>query len=153
MGPVTYAQHLISTPRLPFTAAYFGSIGLTLFFAIKVRRISFLSTVHVSQMWFMNETTHPLIQSFGFDQRPADHSAHMTAAQHYPDTCVRYLPVSVACLVSCQLFPHGRHRVEVCRTLRNQQAFGLDDRLIYVMILSKPSIILSSAIPKPFGEA
>ena len=37
MGPVTYAKHLISGPRLPFTAAYFGSIALTLFFAIKVR--------------------------------------------------------------------------------------------------------------------
>ena len=37
MGPVTYAKHLISGPRLPFTAAYFGSIALTLVFAIKVR--------------------------------------------------------------------------------------------------------------------
>ena len=36
MGPVQYAQHLVSGPRLPFTAAYFGAIGLTLFFAIKV---------------------------------------------------------------------------------------------------------------------
>lgn len=36
MGPVQYAQHLISGPRLPFTAAYFGSITLTLIFAIKV---------------------------------------------------------------------------------------------------------------------
>jgi uncharacterized membrane protein len=34
MGPWTYAQHLISTPRLPFTAGYFGSIGLTLYFSL-----------------------------------------------------------------------------------------------------------------------
>ncbi|TVY81574.1 Protein transport protein SFT2 [Lachnellula suecica] len=34
MGPITYAQHLMSTPRLPFTAAYFGSIGLTLYFSL-----------------------------------------------------------------------------------------------------------------------
>ncbi|PTU22471.1 hypothetical protein P175DRAFT_0433622 [Aspergillus ochraceoroseus IBT 24754] len=34
MGPKTYAKHLVSGPRLPFTAAYFGSIGLTLYFAI-----------------------------------------------------------------------------------------------------------------------
>lgn len=34
MGPWAYVQHLASTPRLPFTAAYFGSIGLTLYFAI-----------------------------------------------------------------------------------------------------------------------
>ncbi|KAL8751161.1 MAG: hypothetical protein Q9184_006158 [Pyrenodesmia sp. 2 TL-2023] len=37
MGPVQYAQHLISGPRLPFTAAYFGSITLTLVFAIKLQ--------------------------------------------------------------------------------------------------------------------
>jgi len=34
MGPMTYVQHLISTPRLPFTATYFGSIGLTLYFSL-----------------------------------------------------------------------------------------------------------------------
>ncbi|KAL8719896.1 MAG: hypothetical protein Q9225_003155 [Loekoesia sp. 1 TL-2023] len=37
MGPVQYAQHLISGPRLPFTAAYFGSITLTLVFAVKLQ--------------------------------------------------------------------------------------------------------------------
>ncbi|KAI2629384.1 vesicle transport protein [Xylaria nigripes] len=34
MGPRTYIQHLTSGPRLPFTAAYFGSIALTIYFAI-----------------------------------------------------------------------------------------------------------------------
>ncbi|KAF2667429.1 SFT2-domain-containing protein [Microthyrium microscopicum] len=34
MGPIQYALHLFSGPRLPFTAAYFGSIGLTLWFSI-----------------------------------------------------------------------------------------------------------------------
>ncbi|KAK0656066.1 Got1/Sft2-like family-domain-containing protein [Cercophora newfieldiana] len=34
MGPWAYAQHLASTPRLPFTAAYFGSLGLTIYFSI-----------------------------------------------------------------------------------------------------------------------
>ncbi|KAL8770054.1 MAG: hypothetical protein Q9209_004092 [Squamulea sp. 1 TL-2023] len=37
MGPLVYAQHLISGPRLPFTAAYFGSIMMTLVFAIKLQ--------------------------------------------------------------------------------------------------------------------
>ena len=36
MGPLAYFQHLISGPRLPFTAAYFGSIGLTLYFSVGV---------------------------------------------------------------------------------------------------------------------
>jgi len=35
-GPVNYAKHLLSAPRLPFTAAYFGSIGLTLFSSISL---------------------------------------------------------------------------------------------------------------------
>ncbi|KUI53948.1 Protein transport protein SFT2 [Cytospora mali] len=34
MGPVAYAQHLFSGQRLPFTAAYFGSITLTLYFSM-----------------------------------------------------------------------------------------------------------------------
>ncbi|RKF58931.1 Protein transport protein SFT2 [Erysiphe neolycopersici] len=34
MGPWTYAKHLISQPRLPFTATYFGSIILTLYFSL-----------------------------------------------------------------------------------------------------------------------
>ncbi|KAI0025458.1 Got1/Sft2-like family-domain-containing protein [Xylariomycetidae sp. FL0641] len=34
MGPYTYAQHLTSGPRLPFTAAYFGSIALTIYFSV-----------------------------------------------------------------------------------------------------------------------
>lgn len=32
-----YARHLMSQQRLPFTAAYFGSIALTLYFSIGVR--------------------------------------------------------------------------------------------------------------------
>ncbi|KAG5657279.1 hypothetical protein KAF25_001868 [Fusarium avenaceum] len=36
MGPMNYVYHLFSTPRLPFTAAYFGSITLTLVFALKL---------------------------------------------------------------------------------------------------------------------
>lgn len=36
MGPLVYAKHLVSGSRLPFTAAYFGSIAMTLYFAIGV---------------------------------------------------------------------------------------------------------------------
>ncbi|ROV97654.1 hypothetical protein VSDG_04581 [Cytospora chrysosperma] len=34
MGPMAYAQHLFSGQRLPFTAAYFGSVVLTLYFSM-----------------------------------------------------------------------------------------------------------------------
>ncbi|GIK02743.1 protein transport protein sft2 [Aspergillus viridinutans] len=36
MGPLVYAKHLVSGSRLPFTAAYFGSIAMTLYFAVKL---------------------------------------------------------------------------------------------------------------------
>jgi len=39
MGPVAYIKHLASAPRLPFTAAYFGSIGLTLYFSLGLRSV------------------------------------------------------------------------------------------------------------------
>ncbi|KAK5212822.1 Protein transport protein sft2 [Exophiala xenobiotica] len=37
MGPYQYAIHLMSGARLPFTAAYFGSIVMTIYFAVGVR--------------------------------------------------------------------------------------------------------------------
>lgn len=37
LGPMTYINHLISGPRLPFTAAYLGSIGLTLYFSLGLK--------------------------------------------------------------------------------------------------------------------
>ena len=48
MGPLTYAKHLLSTPRLPFSAAYFGSIALTLYFAVGVSPRPFYSTISSS---------------------------------------------------------------------------------------------------------
>jgi len=34
IGPVNQAKHLISKERLPFTLAYFSSLGLTLYFSL-----------------------------------------------------------------------------------------------------------------------
>ncbi|KAM3526573.1 hypothetical protein MY4038_006752 [Beauveria bassiana] len=45
MGPMNYVYHLLSTPRLPFTAAYFGSIIMTLAFAIKNTILTLLSAL------------------------------------------------------------------------------------------------------------
>ena len=36
IGPLAYVKHLLSGSRLPFTAAYFGSIGMTMYFSIGV---------------------------------------------------------------------------------------------------------------------
>ena len=48
LGPLTYLRHLTSGPRLPFTAAYFGSIGLTLYFTLGVS--SFLNPLTVAPL-------------------------------------------------------------------------------------------------------
>lgn len=37
MGPMNYVYHLLSGPRIPFTSAYFGSIIMTLVFALKLQ--------------------------------------------------------------------------------------------------------------------
>lgn len=53
MGPFTYAKHLVSGSRLPFTAAYFGSIALTLYFAVGVSILflMLLSSLHPPCLW------------------------------------------------------------------------------------------------------
>lgn len=40
IGPVNHIKHLMSKERLPFSAAYLGSLGLTIYFAVGVRNIS-----------------------------------------------------------------------------------------------------------------
>ncbi|KAI9851438.1 MAG: protein transport protein sft2 [Thelocarpon superellum] len=47
MGPIVYLKHLTSGPRLPFTAAYFGSIGLTIYFSVGLHNtyLTLISTI------------------------------------------------------------------------------------------------------------
>jgi hypothetical protein len=52
MGPVQYAQHLVSGPRLPFTAAYFGAIAMTLYFAIGVSNSCFVFVFYWKWGWW-----------------------------------------------------------------------------------------------------
>lgn len=40
-GPMAYIKHLISPTRIPFTVAYFGSLGMTLYFAVGVPKYPF----------------------------------------------------------------------------------------------------------------
>lgn len=48
MGPYQYAMHLISGPRLPFTAVYFGSIIMTIYFSVGV------SSTHLVECYASN---------------------------------------------------------------------------------------------------
>ncbi|KAM0723244.1 hypothetical protein Q7P37_001445 [Cladosporium fusiforme] len=57
MGPMIYAKHLLSQERLPFTATYFGSIGLTLYFAVGLQSL-FLTLISsivqiVALVWYL----------------------------------------------------------------------------------------------------
>ncbi|KAK5168250.1 protein transport protein sft2 [Saxophila tyrrhenica] len=57
MGPMVYVRHLVSQERLPFTATYFGSIALTLWFALGLRStiLTLLSSIVqlVALAWYL----------------------------------------------------------------------------------------------------
>jgi len=57
MGPVQYARHLMSQERLPFTATYFGSIALTLYFAVGLQStiLTLLSSIVqvIALLWYL----------------------------------------------------------------------------------------------------
>lgn len=110
MGPWAYVQHLLSTPRLPFTAAYFGSIGMTLYFAIGV-----------SQPYLV-----PLgldLPKMGFVLTPS------AAPEHHSHLVLRHHPTGMPCMVFNQLFPNGFEWLETCGHIRGSKGCGLDDRL------------------------
>lgn len=81
MGPMNYIYHLFSAPRLPFTAAYFGSIAMTLVFAIKLHSTIltlFASLIQLAALlWYlvsyfpMGSTGLRLATSFGARQATA----------------------------------------------------------------------------------
>ncbi|RMZ78910.1 hypothetical protein DV737_g3690, partial [Chaetothyriales sp. CBS 132003] len=57
LGPYQYATHLASGPRLPFTAVYFGSIAMTIYFAVGLHStiLTLLSSVIqlVALVWYL----------------------------------------------------------------------------------------------------
>jgi len=57
MGPIQYIQHLVSGARLPFTAAYFGSIALTIYFSVGLHStiLTLLSSIVqlVALIWYL----------------------------------------------------------------------------------------------------
>jgi hypothetical protein len=56
-GPVNHLRHLFSRDRLPFTAAYFGTLFATLYFALHVQSTPFTVLCAVGQivalLWFL----------------------------------------------------------------------------------------------------
>lgn len=68
------ARHLVSEERLPFTATYFGSIGLTLYFAVGVS-CSNPSEFHGSTATQLHTTTHRYTHNNIFVLDGVDHAA------------------------------------------------------------------------------
>lgn len=72
MGPLVYVKHLISEARLPFTAAYLGSIGMTLYSAVGVRFLHTLPTLHPCSSSSPQHHLDFLWYAVGFGIRPTD---------------------------------------------------------------------------------
>jgi len=131
MGPVTYAQHLLSAARLPFTAAYFGSIALTLYFSLGVR-VS-LSSRTLSAAPILHNPTHD-----GLDHLFTDpHAARIQ------DSHVDRISLSVGLLVMVprQLFPYGIERSPTCNHFRRSEGSSVDDRLKIEGVLTNVNLI------------
>jgi hypothetical protein len=89
MGPYQYAVHLVSGSRLPFTAAYFGSIVMTIYFAVGVCCYAALFETFLL-ITLCLASIHP---------------SHFVLV---------YRPTRCTIMVSGQLFPHGKHRSSFC---------------------------------------
>lgn len=100
MGPVAYAQHLLSGPRLPFTAAYFGSITLTLYFSMGVS----LFSVSVDPVRGACCGTGRMVADIGS-------LTASTAPQHDPYPLLCNYPAGRLGMVPRQLLPHGPKRL------------------------------------------
>lgn len=117
MGPYAYAMHLISGPRLPFTAVYFGAIVMTVYFAAGVSPSSVASCKDV-----VANTLGPA------SQYPLDHS-------------LRWYSTCSLGVVSCQLLPYGQHRFKIRCTRGWGESGGVDERLN--VDHAKPSTVYS----------
>jgi hypothetical protein len=105
MGPMQYAMHLISGPRLPFTAAYFGSIIMTIYFAVGV------SPLESSLRCCKTLLTLP--------SAPLDNLDSI-----FGDCAARGFGV-----VFGQLLPNGKHWIALCCQGRRQPGKRMDERL------------------------
>jgi hypothetical protein len=97
-------MHLISGPRLPFTAVYFGAIAMTIYFVVGV---SLVPAILLSKI------------------------LTMTAALYCAHTLlVRHSACRIG-VVSHQLLPDGKHRLALCGQSWRRPSSSLDERLIY----------------------
>lgn len=99
------AQHLVSKERLPFTATYFGAIGMTLWSAVGVSQ-GLMCTL------------------------PDDLLTCTSAAKHDFDHDVLGRPNSRARMVPCQLLPDGFARSSICSEIWWQSDIDLVQQIV-----------------------
>jgi len=99
------AQHLVSKERLPFTATYFGAIGMTLWSAVGVSQ-GLMCTL------------------------PDDLLTCTPAAKHDFDHDVFGRPDSRARVVPCQLLPDGLARSSICSEIWWQSDIDLVQQIV-----------------------
>jgi hypothetical protein len=134
MGPVTYAQHLLSAPRLPFTAAYFGSIALTLYFSLGVRIYPSPNSI---------TSPHPTYPPHdGLDHLFTDPHAARISNPHVP--CLS-LSVGLSIMVSRQLLPHGIERSSTRNHFWSSKGSSMDDRLKTEGVLREVNVMVRGA--------
>lgn len=104
MGPWAYIQHLASTPRLPFTAAYFGSLGLTIYFSIGV---GFNQAI---PLWVFLAN-------------------RIKAPKHYSYSFLGHYSAGLPGVVPCELFPDGLEWITHGQLFRGAQSSNVDDKL------------------------
>ena len=107
MGPWAYIKHLMSAERLPFTAAYFGAIGLTLYTTLGVS----VCSVEAPFCHPRHRLTVP---------EDAQHHTHPDRGHH---------PADSLGLVLGQLLPGGLERITPRHHLWGSESRRLDDRL------------------------
>ena len=145
MGPYQYAMHLISGPRLPFTAAYFGSIFMTIFFAVGVSPLFLpsisraLNTMHASGCPV--STPFPRLHLMQVISARASlaslHSTHAdvlssAAPINAPHPLLGNHPAVSTGVVPRQLLPNGKHWAALRSSGRRRKNGSLDERLINV---------------------
>lgn len=97
-------RHLTSQDRLPFTATYFGSIGLTLYFAVGVSRDMRFSTPETDSLCIASK-----------------HNTHIN---------LRHRAIGCTGLVSRLILPHGIHRTTICSTIRRSEGGSVVQQLM-----------------------
>lgn len=111
MGPMAYVQHLLSGPRLPFTAAYFGSIALTFYFALGVSHILGFPSLSSEYAGYVVVSKPSFIKRFRLTR------SARTVTFDTPHTCIGPDSNGVPHLVSCQLLSYGLERPAPCNHL------------------------------------